>query len=76
MNTYRFETSSNIPPCSRCAGELLLRAEGPKLDRQGNLTLLELCRRCDIASPAAGALLRFFAEGGAGTKGARRKVRA
>lgn len=61
------EFSENLPPCSRCAGELMMSAVAPQTDKHGKPIHLELCPSCDTGNtdrPAAGLLIQFFAEGG------------
>ena len=60
----RIELSSNLPRCSRCRGELTSSVVMPQEDTFGRPIHLELCAGCDAEKPAAGALLRFLADGG------------
>ncbi|MER7109451.1 DUF6300 family protein [Streptomyces sp. NPDC000229] len=61
---HRVDLSDNLPPCSRCRGDLVSSVVMPKEDAFGRPIHLQLCPTCDAEKPAAGALLRFFAEGG------------
>jgi hypothetical protein len=61
---HRVEISDKLPQCSRCRGNLITSAVMPKDDADGRPIHLELCPACDADKPAAGALLRFLAEGG------------
>lgn len=56
--------SDRLPQCSRCHGDLITSAVMPKNDEHGRPIHLELCAACDADAPAAGALMRFFADGG------------
>lgn len=61
------ERSEQLPPCSRCRGELMMSAVAPQTDRHGRPIHLELCYSCDTGNvdrPAAGLFLQFFADGG------------
>ncbi|WP_276313682.1 DUF6300 family protein [Streptomyces populi] len=61
---HSFETSDQLPPCSRCGGELLVSCIAPRNDTAGRPIHLQLCSACDGEKPAAGALLFWFASGG------------
>jgi hypothetical protein len=61
------EFSEDLPPCSHCAGELMMSAVAPQTDKHGQPIRLELCPACDTGNtdrPAASLLLQFFADGG------------
>lgn len=55
----------DLPPCSRCGGDLVVTTAGmSQTDQAGQPITLGLCESCDAGKPAAAALLAFFAEGG------------
>ncbi|MFD3851901.1 DUF6300 family protein [Streptomyces microflavus] len=59
----RVVTSDRLPQCSRCRGDLLTSIVMPQNDKHGRPIHLELCAACDADRPAAGALIRYFADG-------------
>ncbi|MFF5881106.1 DUF6300 family protein [Streptomyces californicus] len=56
-------TSDRLPQCSRCRGDLLTSIVMPQNDEHGRPIHLELCPVCDANRLAAGALIRYFADG-------------
>ncbi|MGW6459924.1 DUF6300 family protein [Streptomyces sp. NPDC055078] len=62
MVRQRIERAPELPPCSRCGGQLTISAKGP-VGSLGVPVRLELCRACDSGKPAAGPLLKFLASG-------------
>ncbi len=59
----RVVTSDRLPQCSRCRGDLLTSIVMPQNDEHGRPIHLELCPACDADRSAAGALIRYFADG-------------
>ncbi|MFD6751192.1 DUF6300 family protein [Streptomyces anthocyanicus] len=54
----------DLPPCSRCGGDLVVTVARMKPNASEQPIELELCESCDADKPAAAALLAFFTEGG------------
>ncbi|MEU2069948.1 DUF6300 family protein [Streptomyces anulatus] len=59
----RVVTSDRLPQCSRCLGDPLTSIVMPQNDEPGRPIHLELYAACDADRPAAGALIRYFADG-------------
>lgn len=62
----KLEVSEQLPPCSRCRGQLMMSAVAPQTDKHGQPIHLELCPSCDtgnIDRPAAGLLIQWFTDG-------------
>lgn len=60
-----FHLSSDQPPCVRCgADEVIVTGKMPVADAFGQRLVIQLCPHCDTGGSAAGALLRFFLDGG------------
>ncbi|MGW3950161.1 DUF6300 family protein [Streptomyces sp. NPDC004752] len=65
MELLRF--SDRLPQCSRCRGDLIMSAVAPQDDEHGRPIHLELFPACDtgdVDRPAAGLLVRWFANDG------------
>ncbi|MFI8967006.1 DUF6300 family protein [Streptomyces sp. NPDC053493] len=57
---------TRLPQCSLCHGDLIMSVVMPESDAESWPLRLELCAACDsgdVARPAAGILLQFFADG-------------
>ncbi|MER7050113.1 DUF6300 family protein [Streptomyces jumonjinensis] len=61
MDSYRIARENELPPCSRCGGEIIIGADGPV---DGVPVRLELCPVCDTDAPAGGRLIAFLDAGG------------